>query len=42
MAYETAQIPHRDVKSYLLENLSKKENPQDHHLRYVGALFGGG
>ncbi len=32
MAYEASQIPHRDVKAYLLENLGDEENPQDRHL----------
>ncbi|MEX0805408.1 MAG: iron-containing redox enzyme family protein [Candidatus Binatia bacterium] len=32
MAYEASQIPHRDVKGYLFENLSDEENPQDRHL----------
>ena len=32
MAYEASQIPHRDVKAYLLENLGDEENPDDRHL----------
>jgi pyrroloquinoline-quinone synthase len=32
MAYEASQIPHRDVKAYLLENLGDEENPEDRHL----------
>ncbi len=32
MAYEASQIPHRDVKAYLFENLSDEENPEDRHL----------
>ena len=40
MAYEASQIPERDVKSYLFENLGDEENPNDRHLDmlkdYVG------
>ena len=32
MAYEASQIPHRDVKIYLFENLADEENPEDRHL----------
>ena len=32
MAYEASQIPHRDVKTYLYENLGDEENPEDRHL----------
>jgi len=32
MAYEASQIPHRDVKTYLFENLGDEENPEDRHL----------
>jgi pyrroloquinoline quinone (PQQ) biosynthesis protein C len=32
MAYEASQIPQRDVKTYLLENLGDEENPDDRHL----------
>ena len=32
MAYEASQIPHRDVKAYLFENLGDEENPADRHL----------
>lgn len=32
MAYEASQVPHRDVKAYLFENLGDEENPQDRHL----------
>ena len=32
MAYEASQIPHRDVKLYLFENLGDEENPEDRHL----------
>ncbi|MGH7829712.1 MAG: TenA family transcriptional regulator [Candidatus Binatia bacterium] len=32
LAYEASQIPHREVKSYLLENLGDEENPEDRHL----------
>ena len=32
LAYEASQIPHRDVKTYLLENLGDEENPEDRHL----------
>jgi pyrroloquinoline quinone (PQQ) biosynthesis protein C len=32
MAYEASQIPHRDVKAYLFENLGDEENPEDRHL----------
>ncbi len=32
MAYEASQIPLRDVKAYLFENLSDEENPDDRHL----------
>jgi pyrroloquinoline-quinone synthase len=32
MAYEASQIPRRDVKVYLFENLGDEENPDDRHL----------
>ena len=32
MAYEASQVPHRDVKIYLFENLGDEENPKDRHL----------
>jgi pyrroloquinoline-quinone synthase len=32
MAYEASQVPHRDVKIYLFENLGDEENPEDRHL----------
>src|SRR5436190_13927560 len=32
MAYEASQIPLRDVKTYLFENLGDEENPDDRHL----------
>jgi pyrroloquinoline quinone (PQQ) biosynthesis protein C len=32
MAYEASQIPPRDVKAYLFENLGDEENPDDRHL----------
>ncbi len=32
MAYEASQIPCRDVKAYLFENLGDEENPEDRHL----------
>ena len=32
MAYEASQIPRRDVKAYLFENLGDEENPDDRHL----------
>ena len=32
LAYQASQIPHRDVKGYLLENLRDEENPEDRHL----------
>lgn len=32
MAYEASQVPHQDVKAYLLENLWDEENPDDRHL----------
>lgn len=32
LAYEGSQIPYRDVKAYLFENLSDEENPEDRHL----------
>jgi pyrroloquinoline quinone (PQQ) biosynthesis protein C len=32
MAYEASQIPFRDVKTYLFENLGDEENPDDRHL----------
>ena len=31
MAYEASQIPYRDVKTYLFENLGDEENPEDRH-----------
>jgi pyrroloquinoline quinone (PQQ) biosynthesis protein C len=44
LAYEASQIPHRDVKSYLFENLGDEENPEDRHLDmlkdYVAATGG--
>ncbi|MGH7854737.1 MAG: TenA family transcriptional regulator [Candidatus Binatia bacterium] len=32
LAYEASQIPQRDVKAYLFENLGDEENPDDRHL----------
>jgi len=32
LAYEASQIPKRDVKVYLFENLGDEENPDDRHL----------
>src|ERR687898_3315697 len=32
MAYEASQIPPRDVKAYLFENLGDEENPDDRHM----------
>jgi pyrroloquinoline-quinone synthase len=32
LAYEASQIPRRDVKAYLFENLGDEENPDDRHL----------
>jgi len=32
MAYEASQVPHRDAKACLLENLGDEENPEDRHL----------
>jgi pyrroloquinoline-quinone synthase len=32
MAYEASQVPYRDVKAYLFENLGDEENPDDRHL----------
>ena len=32
LAYEASQIPKRDVKVYLFENLGDEENPEDRHL----------
>jgi len=32
LAYESSQIPHRDVKAYLFENLSDEESLEDRHL----------
>src|ERR1051325_11825776 len=32
MAYEASQIPIREVKTYLFENLGDEENPDDRHL----------
>jgi len=32
LAYEASQVPHRDVKAYLFENLGDEENPDDRHL----------
>ena len=41
MAYEASQVPHRDAKAFLYENLGDEENPDDRHLDmlkdYVGA-----
>jgi pyrroloquinoline-quinone synthase len=45
MAYEASQIPFRDVKAYLFENLGDEENPEDRHLDmlkdYVAATGAG-
>lgn len=32
LAYQASQIPQRDVKTYLFENLGDEENPDDRHL----------
>jgi pyrroloquinoline quinone (PQQ) biosynthesis protein C len=32
MAYEASQVPYRDVKACLFENLGDEENPEDRHL----------
>lgn len=32
MAYQASQIPQRNVKAYLFENLGDEENPEDRHL----------
>jgi len=32
LAYEASQIPHRDVKAYLFENLGDEESEEDRHL----------
>jgi pyrroloquinoline-quinone synthase len=32
LAYEASQIPERDVKAYLFENLGDEEDPDDRHL----------
>ena len=32
LAYQGSQIPERDVKNYLFENLGDEENPDDRHL----------
>ena len=32
LAYEASQIPWRDVKAFLFENLGDEENPDDRHL----------
>ena len=32
LAYQASQIPHADVKSYLLENLGDEEDPEDRHM----------
>ena len=32
LADEASQIPHRDVKAYLFENLGDEESPEDRHL----------
>jgi pyrroloquinoline quinone (PQQ) biosynthesis protein C len=32
LAYEASQIPPRDVKAFLFENLGDEENPDDRHL----------
>ncbi|MDH3446305.1 MAG: iron-containing redox enzyme family protein [Deltaproteobacteria bacterium] len=32
LAYEASQVPARDVKNYLFENLGDEENPDDRHL----------
>ena len=36
LAYEASQIPKRDVKVYLFENLGDEENPDDRHLDIAG------
>lgn len=35
LAYEAAQVPDRDVKGYLIENLYDEENPRDPHLHML-------
>ena len=32
LAFEASQVPQRDVKTYLFENLADEENPDDRHL----------
>jgi pyrroloquinoline-quinone synthase len=32
LAYEASQVPQRDVKVYLFENLGDEEDPEDRHL----------
>ncbi|NIO07269.1 MAG: hypothetical protein GTO40_04435 [Deltaproteobacteria bacterium] len=32
LAYEASQVPHRDVKAYLFENLGDEESGEDRHL----------
>jgi pyrroloquinoline quinone (PQQ) biosynthesis protein C len=32
LAYQASQIPHADVKGYLLENLGDEEDPEDRHM----------
>ena len=32
LAFEASQVPQRDVKTYLFENLGDEENPDDRHL----------
>jgi pyrroloquinoline quinone (PQQ) biosynthesis protein C len=41
LAYEASQIPRRDVKAFLFENLGDEENPDDRHPGYVERLRGG-
>lgn len=35
MAYEASQVPHRDAKTFLFENLGDEENPEDRHLDMI-------
>ena len=35
MAYEASQVPHRDAKTFLFENLGDEENPDDRHLDMI-------
>ena len=40
LAYESSQIPQRDVKAYLFENLGDEESKEDRHLDMLNDYVG--